>query len=235
LATTFGPLNGTDTRSTEVARQFVDLLRDKKLSPGDRLPPERQLALTMGVSRTSLREGMRALVMLGVIEQRQGRGTFLARGLDGLPLEPYVLHLVLNRSHHRDLMELRRIVEPEVAALAATRVDEAGRALLEKSWHKYAEAVASSGSQVGAEADAGRRFHQTLAQLTNNSTLRSLLESLGELLEATGQSILSHHENVSFEAHRALYVAVRDGEADEARRIMREHLDVVDAELSDLD
>lgn len=231
----FGPLNGTDTRSTEIARQFIDLLRDRKLSPGDRLPPERELALTMGVSRTSLREGMRALVMLGVIEQRQGRGTFLARGLDGLPLEPYVLQLVLNRNHHEDLMELRRIVEPEVAALAAARLDDAGRVLLERSWQEYARAVASGGPQADAEAGAGRRFHETLAQLTNNSTLRSLLESLGELLEATGQSLLSHHENASFTAHRALYTAVREGSADDARRIMREHLDDVDAGLSDLD
>lgn len=228
----FVKLDGKESRSREVTLQFVQLLQSKSIVPGDRLPPERTLAATLGVSRASLREGLRALTMLGIVEQRQGSGTYLASGLDGLPLEPYLLQLMLNRGKFTDFMELRRIVEPEVAALATERLDDVGRRLLDLAWERY-EAVATveSPHDVRAEAEAGRHFHQVLAQLTGNRSLASLLESLGELMESTGEAILQHPDVSSFAAHRALYEAVRAGDAPLARSIMIGHLAEVHKEL----
>jgi GntR family transcriptional repressor for pyruvate dehydrogenase complex len=235
LTAVFGPLDDKESRSRAVVQQFVALLKDKSLKPGDRLPTERELAATMGVSRASLREGLRALTMLGVVEQRQGSGTYLSKGLEGLPLEPYLMQLVMNRGRLADFMELRRIVEPEVAYLATERLDDAGRKILEKAWTRYEKAAVSADGKgkrgVTAEAEAGRRFHEALAKLTGNRALANLMESLGELIEATGESILRHPEVSSFEAHRALYEAVRAGRCEEARKFMQDHLSEVQHEL----
>jgi GntR family transcriptional regulator, transcriptional repressor for pyruvate dehydrogenase complex len=225
----FLPVSRGSSLSAEVLRHFIDVLASGVLAPGDKLPPERELAQMMGISRPSLRDALRALSLLGVVVPTQGRGTYLADSLDKLPLEPYVLQLLLNRGKLREFLELRRIVEPEVAALAAERSTEAARLDITAKFEAY-ERAATSGD-VDAEIEAGREFHEALARASGNHVLIQLMEGLRGLMSQTGRIVVSHAPGSSRAYHRDLHEAVTTGHASTARRIMKEHLAEVEKEL----
>ena len=118
---------GTVTRDAlpdQIAARLIDLITERRLKAGDRLPPERELAASMGVSRSSLREALRALAMLGVAEMRHGDGTYLT-SLDAASLmRPVGLVLALSDSGLEELFEARKLVERGLAALAARRISD---------------------------------------------------------------------------------------------------------------
>ena len=114
--TTFSPLKKQQTVPEAISAEILDLLRQKELKPGDKLPPERELAEMLGVSRPSLREALRALSIMKVIEVRQGDGTYVS----ALKPEELVEHLefvfMLDDSTMLQLFEARKIVEVAEAA-----------------------------------------------------------------------------------------------------------------------
>ena len=106
---------GTVTRDAlpdQIAARLIALITERQLKPGDRLPPERELAATMGVSRSSLREALRALAMVGVMEMRHGDGTYLTSLEPEALLRPVALVLSLSDSGLAELFEARKLVEP---------------------------------------------------------------------------------------------------------------------------
>src|SRR3954451_19952488 len=116
---------GTVTRDAlpdQIASRLIALISERQLKAGDRLPPERELAALMGVSRSSLREALRALAMLGVMEMRQGDGTYLTSLEPDALMRPVGLVLALSDGGLHELFEARKIVEPGLAALAAQRI-----------------------------------------------------------------------------------------------------------------
>src|SRR3954451_11313164 len=120
---------GTVTRDAlpdQIAQRLIALITERALKPGDRLPPERELAATMGVSRSSLREALRALAMLGVAEMRHGDGTYLTNLQPGSLMRSVGLVLALSDSGLEELFEARKLVEPGLAKLAAERISPAG-------------------------------------------------------------------------------------------------------------
>src|SRR3954468_11157609 len=127
---------GTVTRDAlpdQIAQRLIALITERSLKPGDRLPPQRELAATMGVSRSSLREALRALAMLGVAEMRQGDGTYLTSLQPDKLLRPVGLVLALSDSGLTELFEARKLVEPGLAKLAAQRITDAAAAELVRS------------------------------------------------------------------------------------------------------
>jgi GntR family transcriptional repressor for pyruvate dehydrogenase complex len=226
----FSQIDRRPTLTEEALRRILDVLRSGDIAPGDRLPPERELADMLGISRPAVREALRALSLLGVITARPGRGTRVAESIDSLPMEPYLITLLLNRGRLLDLMEIRKILEPEVAAIAAQRATTDERAEIAAVYAEQARLV-EEGDDVEAEADAGRRFHQALARATNNQTMVFLVNSLASLLQETGRVIVSRKRGASMNWHRAITEAVLRGDAAEARRVMRAHLDEVEHEL----
>jgi GntR family transcriptional repressor for pyruvate dehydrogenase complex len=225
----FDAISRKPTLSQEVLARLVDMLLSGALSPGERLPPERGLAEMMGVSRPSLREGLRALTAFGVLESKQGHGTYLVSSLDRLPLEPYLLQLLLNTGKLHEFIELRQIIEPTVAALAARRAGDEARADITNRWREYERAV--EGGEREAESETGREFHLALARATGNQTLVQLMGSLSDLMRETGRVVLSHEAGVSRDDHRSLYEAVMNRQSAEARRIMKRHLDEIDSRI----
>jgi GntR family transcriptional repressor for pyruvate dehydrogenase complex len=215
--------------SQEVLSRLVEMLLSGELTPGQRLPPERGLAEMMGVSRPSLREGLRALTAFGVLESKQGHGTFLVRSLNRLPLEPYLLQLLLNTGKLHEFIELRQIIEPSVAALAARRAGEDGRAEITRRWRDYEKAVESGDRE--AENETGRQFHLSLARATGNQTIVQLMDSLNDLMRETGRVVLSQTAGASRKDHRSLYQAVMKRQPAEARRLMKHHLDEIDGRI----
>src|SRR3954468_23193055 len=118
---------GTVTRDAlpdQIAARVIALITERHLKAGDRLPPERELAQAMGVSRSSLREALRALSLLGVTEMRHGDGTYLTALRPDALMRPVGLVLSLSDAGLQQLFEARKLVEPGLAALAAERIGD---------------------------------------------------------------------------------------------------------------
>lgn len=226
----FNRVPRAETASQTVLRQIVALLRAGRLQPGDRLPPERDLAASLGISRPTVREALSALGLLGVIEQRQGRGTFLVESMERLPLEPYLYRLLLNRSTIDELKEVRALLEPRIAALAAERATPEMCLELTEAYEAF-EREATSRVDVGSQAAAGTRFHETLARASGNVTLALLVHNLSDLMSAAGQVLNEQEYGVSLKAHHELLEAVLDHDPVRAEQLMAQHLDDVAVRL----
>jgi GntR family transcriptional repressor for pyruvate dehydrogenase complex len=228
----FEPVAKRTTTSKFVLGQIISLLSEGKLQPGDRLPTERELAALLGIGRPSVREALSALVLLGVVEQRQGRGTFLVDRIDRLPVEPYLYQLMLVEGPvFDDLLEVRELLEPAIAFLAAERATDADLAEIQSAL-ELSEHQVASGAGVDAEAVAGAAFHTALARATGNQTLARLVESMRDLLSATGYVLNEQEEGASLDAHRALTEAIVRRNASVAESLMRTHLKDVSDRLS---
>lgn len=230
-ADSFQPVAKRSTTSKFVLGQIVSLLGEGKLQPGDRLPAERDLAAFLGIGRPAVREALAALVLLGVIQQRQGRGTFLVDRIDRLPVEPYLYQLMLAEGRIlEDLLEVRLLLEPAIAALAAQRATPSDLAELSRSLERF-ERLVESHADPDAEAVAGTDFHTALARASSNQTLSRLIESLRDLLSATGSLLNEREGGASLEAHREIADAVLARDAPRAESLMRSHLEDVATRL----
>ena len=167
------PLSQTDVVIQELKRLVVEGV----LGPGSRLPIEKELAAQLGVSRGSLREGVRALVHLGVLETRQGDGTYVTELDAGRLLSPlgFLAELPTNAA---ELLGVRRILEAESAALAALSIDDEALEFLAEALARADSALKPSGTDVEAFLDADADFHIRIARSTGNSALAALIENL---------------------------------------------------------
>ncbi|WP_293912161.1 FadR/GntR family transcriptional regulator [Deinococcus sp.] len=215
-------------RQVKIADQVVGELqvwfRSGELTAGMRLPPERELAAQFGVSRTSLRDALRRLELLGYLDARQGDGTYV-RVPDGDALSQPFRNLVNTLPHNAaDLLEFRMLIEPEVAALAATRLTGEGRAALLGSL-KRQRALPDNGPRLGHE-DA--LFHDVLAQVAGNMVVLRVLETLRDLLrDVRTISLPAAGSRRTVSEHERIIQAVLAQDRDGARQAMREHLEDV--------
>src|SRR5499427_6606065 len=155
----------------EVVSQIHELIREGRFKAGDQLPSERELAETFRVSRTSVREALRALETQGLIVSRTGMGNFVA----DLPVEslvaPLAKLLIEEKSALADIFELRKLIEPHIAVLAAERATKKDIERMEEILEKQVEAV--NRGESGVEADA--ELHFAISQATQNQALEKLV------------------------------------------------------------
>src|SRR5258706_7335002 len=162
-------------RPPSVTDDAIDKIRERIVSgawrPGDRLPKESELAAELGLSRNSLREAVRALSQLRVLEVRQGDGTYVSSLEPGLLLEStgFISHLLLGETEI-ELYEVRRILEASAASLAAGRIDAAEKEDLAQSLERMREA-----KSVEELVEADVAFHTVIAKAAGNAVLASLL------------------------------------------------------------
>ena len=174
------PAFGTVTREAvpqQIVSRLLDLIQQRHLEPGDRLPAERELAATMGVSRSSLSEALRALTVLGVTEMRHGTGTYISS------LEPELLvrHLsfVLSLSDQASdqLFEARKVVEPAMAALAAERIDDGTLDLLDACVDRARQAIGDAEAFMETDLE----LHDAIRVAAENAILGRFMESIRAL------------------------------------------------------
>lgn len=204
------------------------MIRDGELAPGARLAPERELAGRFGVSRTTLRDAIRELELLGYLEVRQGDGT-VVRVPDAAALAaPFVGLLRGQPQLAEDLVAFRRMLEPELASLAASRCSRADAAALERSLARQERRVASGrGLQ---EEDLA--FHRLVARTAGNATVLHVLHMLHSLLRELRLHLLAGtHPERDLAQHSAIARAIIDGDRDRARRSMLAHLDSVERNI----
>lgn len=205
----------------EHVRRLIDAGR---LKLGDRLPPERDLALQIGVSRPSLRSGLRSLQAMGVIRSRQGSGTFIAGGPPRLGEGPLRFLAALHGFTRDDMFEARRVLEVGTAGLSAERATAEHQATM-------AEEVASMFASLEDPQDFlihDIQFHRAVAAGSVNPVLATLIDTVAELVWETRRTTVERATDLreSAEMHRRIYRAIKARDAERAREEMSKHLDL---------
>jgi GntR family transcriptional repressor for pyruvate dehydrogenase complex len=210
----------------QIVQQVEDSIHKGALKPGDQLPPERELAQQFGVSRTAVREAVKALHEKGLVEAYPGRGTFITDGTS------YSMRQSLDRMMKVEqtegsafLAEVREILEPEIAALAATRADDEDLASMREQVAVMDGACKDPDAFIEADLD----FHLALAEAAANPIILSLIDSIVGLLREQRMGIFQveggpergqHH-------HKKILKAVEQRDAAGARAAMKAHLEQV--------
>jgi len=208
----------------EVVSQLREMIHSGELRPGDRLPPERDLAKLLGVSRPTLRAGISSLAAVGVLQPRQGTGTFVVETEGPPELDSSALRLMasLQGFAPSEMFEARRSLEMAIAALAAERATP--------------EQIASMSEELTgmfASLDEPEQFlvhdmsfHQMVAAASGNRILTALMNMVATILFEVRSRTVKRARDLkeSAEMHRRIYRAIRGRDHEAARNAMREHL-----------
>src|ERR671916_1327303 len=212
------------TTSEEVISQLREMIHRGELRPGDRLPPERDLAKLLGVSRPTLRAGIRSLAAVGVLQSRQGAGTFVVKsdGPPSLDSSPLRLMASLHGFTSAEMFEARQALEMAVAGLAAERATSDQMATM-------SEEVAGMFASLDDPEQFlihDVRFHQTVAAASGNRILTSLMNMVATILFDVRRKTVKRARDLkeSAEMHRQIYRAIRERNPEAASSAMRAHL-----------
>ncbi|MCI0390974.1 MAG: FadR family transcriptional regulator [Acidobacteria bacterium] len=209
-------------RAEQVVDQIRTLIAGGELRPGDRLPAERELARQLGISRPSLRAGLRMLVAMGLLRSRHGSGTFIADGPPTLDSEQLSLLAELHGFTFDQMFEARRMLEVQIAGLAAERATAEDLATI-------AEEVANMYATLDDPQQYlihDIRFHRAIAAASANPILATIVEMVSAVMYDRRRETIgrAHDFKESVEMHQRIYRAIRTHKPDEARAAMQEHL-----------
>jgi GntR family transcriptional repressor for pyruvate dehydrogenase complex len=213
----------TDThRTMQVVNHIRALIESGTLQPGDKIPPEREFARTLNISRASLRTGIGYLAAMGVMKVRHGVGTFVADGPAEFGKASFSLMGVLHGFQSWQMFEVRLILESNLAALAAERAKEEHHTAL-------AEEVAEIFASIDSPSDFlihDVLFHRILSQASGNPILAALMETITSALYDKRRKTVERSTDLreSAEMHRMIYRAIRAHDPVEARKLMEQHL-----------
>ncbi|QGY40216.1 FCD domain-containing protein [Pseudodesulfovibrio cashew] len=211
----------------DIVIQIRGMIDRGELAPGDKLPPERRLAEMFSVSRNTVREAIRTLAEKNVLESRQGAGTFV-RVSDGDSFAASFAGAILRRRPElRDVFEVRKLIEPEIAAMAARNASP--------SQITRMEAIVGEQERALLSGEPGRAYdqelHELLAEASGNEVMRAMVVALhDEFTQSRAEGLQSlERQAASLAAHRAIVDAVTGGHVMQAEKAMREHLEEVEA------
>lgn len=213
----------------QVAREIQDLIVSSQWPGGSKIPGERELGERFGVSRTVIREALKALSERGLVDIQPGRGIFVADLSSAALKEPMRLLFQRRNFSYENLVETRRVLEIEIAGLAAERARP-------EHVRKMREAIVLMDLAIGEGETfiaADHAFHVALAEGTQNPLLPMLIDSIGELVRETRRLVVEVSGSTSRgqRFHRQLLEAVEQRDSATARRAMGEHLDQFDADI----
>jgi len=202
--------------------KLLSLIKKRQLRPGDKLPPERELAATMGVSRPSLREALRALAIMNVIEIRQGSGTYVSSLETGLLVEHLDFVFSLDDSTFLQLFEARKILEAGIVEVAAQRITDQEIAELEACLARSLKSV--NDHQAFLQTDL--ELHEKIAAASKNPILIRFMAAISQLGIASRRrtvDIPGVPEQV-LKDHRAIVEALKARDPQAARQALLQHL-----------
>lgn len=229
---TNGAAHGAMSQTDVVISGVKRMLSSRRLRPGDRLPIEKDLAAELQVSRGSLREGVRALSVMGILETRQGAGTFVTR------LEPAALLSAMefwvglqDGERANQVHTVRRALETEAAAAAAVQIGKDQLDEAERILERAHAAIQAEPIQHEAAMQCDVEFHRLIAQASANHVLSALIETVSSNT-IRGRMWRSLHDNEGLQAthreHLGILEALRGHDADRARTRMANHLYAVE-------
>lgn len=222
----------------QIVRQIEEMILRRELAPGDRLPTERELAKSFGVSRTTLRQALAALQAKGLIESHIGSGTYARTESKEFAVARFAYLLEEQHLPLAEALEVRTLLEPQVARLAAERATPALLQDIEVALLQLETAIketvdrnhkpASSGLLHGADRviEADSAFHHAVCKAANNQILINILEAIREALRESRRLSLQTISGwqVSLVDHRRIYEAIRDQDPATAAAAMFDHV-----------
>jgi GntR family transcriptional repressor for pyruvate dehydrogenase complex len=210
----------------EIVRQVRQLITEGRLKSGDQLPPERELAEKFMVSRTSVREALRALQSRGLIQIRAGEGAFVSDVSVETLIEPLALVILPHREAVAELFEARRLLEPAIAALAARRATREELAEMERILEEQAREVTQG--RTGVLQDTA--LHSAIANSAHNRAITRIVSALMDLLSQSREESLHTpgRPTRSHQDHRRILAAIKRRDEMAAHRAMLDHLIAVE-------
>ena len=200
--------------------EIIRIIHEKDYGPGDRIPNEYELCEALGVSRNTAREALRALAARNVIEIRQGAGTFVSKKM-GVSNDPLGFDLISDKNKlTRDLLQLRCIIEPPIAALAAQNATPPSLAELEIALLETEGQIA----QHERFAEKDQQFHAQIARCSGNLVVSNLIPIISEGVIVFANVVNQQEYKQTLKSHRNIFEAIRNREPVEAEQAMRFHL-----------
>ena len=209
----------------DVARQIERLIL-KKLRPGDKLPSERELAELLSVSRSSIRDAIRSLELMGMVEPRQGAGTIVCEVSASSLTNPLANALKRKEELMSELLDFRKILEPPLAARAATHASAEEISEMESILRRQKEKLREGESTVAEDSE----FHYAVALASGNSVVLKVLDILMDLLRDTRERSLQveGRPQKSLAGHARILDAIKRHDAEAAKASMRRHIEDVE-------
>jgi GntR family transcriptional repressor for pyruvate dehydrogenase complex len=209
----------------EVAKQIERLIL-KKLKPGDKLPSERELAELLQVSRSSIRDAIRGLELMGLVEPRQGAGTIVRERSAELLANPFSGARKRRQELVTELLDFRKMLEPPLAARAATHASAEEVSEMEEILQRQDETQNKGDAAIAEDAE----FHYAIALASGNSVVLKVIDTLMDLLRDTREHSLQVEGRAqkSLAGHRKILAAIKRRDAEAAKAAMRRHIEDVE-------
>lgn len=209
----------------DVARQIERLIL-KKLKPGDKLPSERELAENLGVSRSSIRDAIRSLELVGIVEPRQGAGTIVCEISANSLANPLANALRRKEDLVGELLDFRKMLEPPLAARAATHASAEEVSEMEEILDRQDKKQRQNESTIAEDSE----FHYSIAMASGNSVVLKVLDILMDLLRETRERSLQiqGRPQKSLAGHRRILNAIKRRDAEAAKAAMRRHIEDIE-------
>jgi len=219
----------TKKRHDEIVSLIEDLIKGGELSAGDRIPSERFLAEKFRVSRNTVREAIKALAEKAVVVSKRGAGTFVAEGA----LSCMIDGVTRKKRRIKEIIELRSMLEPQIAALAASRIDDEALAELEEILRVQTDAVAKGSDRASFD----ERFHRIIVRATGNGVLLDIYDTVHDVLAESRVSELQSQQRsvMSLDYHQLIFEALKRKSPADAARHMQEHMEQVEQNLAHLE
>lgn len=206
-----------------IMEEIKDIVKKGELKSGEKLPSERELADKLEVSRTSVREALKALTMIGLIESKHGEGNFIKSNFENSLLEPLSIVFLLIGSKNEDIIELRRIIEPEAAGIAAKNITKSELRDLKEIMKELNNSL---DAEICAQLD--KKFHYKIAQASGNHLISTIMFSISSLIEKYIDSSRIHNINkkVVKLQHEEIYKALESRDSKKASEYVKKHLEL---------
>ena len=210
-----------------VINRLTDAMRTRELQPGDKIPPEPELAESLGVARSSVREAIKILTYLGVLESKRSEGTFVCSGYSESMIDPMVYGIILNQDSFENLMELREMTEAGMMRLAIKHHTEEELDKLESQLEAMRGSLDDPEDPVKAFFDADDQFHNLIAEMGKNPMADKINRVVRTLTYAvryeTVSSMITRGKGQElYEAHRVLLEAIKQGDEEVLSNKVRE-------------
>lgn len=209
------------TLSDSIIKQIFEMISQGNILPGQKLPSERDLAEALSVSRPSIREAMRSLRTLGILDIRTGDGTYLNENIE--QLSDFRVKNLLKKYSILELTEARKLLEVEIAALAAERATEENREIIREAFYNTLKYKNDPEAFLKADFE----YHMAIAEAAQNEFLAEMLYTTRDLIIDGYQDVvrMPGQDDAIKQSHFYIMNAIINGNKDEARKVMQEHLE----------
>jgi GntR family transcriptional repressor for pyruvate dehydrogenase complex len=218
--------------SQKVIEQIQGMIMRGELKNGDKLPPERELTQTLNIGRPALREALKALEVIGVIESRHGQGNFVVNNTENSVFKPLSLSFKLSNGNIEEILELRRLIEDYTVKQAAFLSDE-NEALRLRDIHN----AMINAETTEQKSQCDKQFHYEIAKISKNILINSLFESTSYLFDSfinkTVRMSFFGEDSIDkiYDEHLHIIEAIEKHDAEEAARRMQIHMNNIDVYL----